>query len=143
MSLCIVVIDRVTIPEVINNHFRVLEHRCCVDAILFPITSCFLLVDSLIGPICRHETHYVIGFFHSVDMKRNPIQLSCPCISHPHFLLGKMTLAVLPTDVFRTVSSFLDQCTRVYMTEFRQPLQVQSHLEMPGILVQLGHIQRT
>ena len=29
------------------------------------------------------------------------------------------------------------------VTEFRQPLQVQSHLEMPGILVQLGHIQRT
>ena len=29
------------------------------------------------------------------------------------------------------------------ITEFRQPLQVQSHLEMPGILVQLGHIQRT
>ena len=29
------------------------------------------------------------------------------------------------------------------VTEFRQPLQVQSHLEMPGILAQLGHIQRT
>ena len=29
------------------------------------------------------------------------------------------------------------------MTEFRQPLQVQRHLEMSGILVQLGHIQRT
>ena len=29
------------------------------------------------------------------------------------------------------------------VTEFRQPLQVQIHLEMPGILVQLGHIQRT
>ena len=29
------------------------------------------------------------------------------------------------------------------LTEFRQPLQVQGHLEMPGILVQLGHIQRT
>ena len=29
------------------------------------------------------------------------------------------------------------------VTEFRQPLQVQSHLEMPGILVQLGHIQCT
>ena len=29
------------------------------------------------------------------------------------------------------------------MTEFRQPIQVQSHLEMLGILVQLGHIQRT
>ena len=31
----------------------------------------------------------------------------------------------------------------VIVTEFRQPLQVQSHLEMPGILVQLGHTQRT
>ena len=31
----------------------------------------------------------------------------------------------------------------VDLTEFRQPLQVQSHLEMSGILVQLGHIQRT
>ena len=29
------------------------------------------------------------------------------------------------------------------MTEFRPPLQVQSHLEMPRFLVQLGHIQRT
>ena len=29
------------------------------------------------------------------------------------------------------------------LTEFRQPIQVQSHLEMPGILVQLGCIQRT
>ena len=30
-----------------------------------------------------------------------------------------------------------------FVTEFRQPLQVQSHLEVPGILVQLGHTQRT
>ena len=30
-----------------------------------------------------------------------------------------------------------------YVTEFRLPLRVQSHLEMPGILVQLGHIQCT
>ena len=32
---------------------------------------------------------------------------------------------------------------QVIVTEFRQPLQVQSHLEIPRILVQLGHIQRT
>ena len=32
---------------------------------------------------------------------------------------------------------------RAKVTEFRQPLQVQSHLEMPRILVQLGHTQRT
>ena len=36
-----------------------------------------------------------------------------------------------------------DQIGRTFLTEFRQPLQEQSHLEMPGILVQLGHIQHT
>ena len=29
------------------------------------------------------------------------------------------------------------------LTEFRQPIQLQSHLEMSGILVQLGRIQHT
>ena len=33
--------------------------------------------------------------------------------------------------------------TTATVTEFRQPLQVQSHLEMLRILVQLGHIQCT
>ena len=33
--------------------------------------------------------------------------------------------------------------TQPGLTEFRQPLQVKIHLEMPRILVQLGHIQRT
>ena len=37
----------------------------------------------------------------------------------------------------------LVQTNHGIVTEFRQPIQVQSHLEMPGILVQLGHIQRT
>ena len=46
---------------------------------------------------------------------------------------------VLP--VIKWTEAFQDFLNR--MTEFRQPLQVQSHLEMPGILVQLGHIQRT
>ena len=35
----------------------------------------------------------------------------------------------------------IDKCLE--LIEFCQPIQVQSHLEMPGILVQLGHIQRT
>ena len=48
--------------------------------------------------------------------------------------LGK---AVVTTT---TMDANLNHCL---VTEFRQPLQVQSHLEMPGILVQLGHTQRT
>ena len=42
-----------------------------------------------------------------------------------------------------TISTNMVVVDAVDMTEFRQPLQVQSHLEMPRILVQLGHIQRT
>ena len=55
----------------------------------------------------------------------------------------------LKTNIYGYISIFprqhLIQVSIIYthMTEFRQPLQVQSHLEMPGILVQLGHIQRT
>ena len=46
-----------------------------------------------------------------------------------------MTAASVQRDVDRRYGRKL--------TEFRQPIQVQSHLEMPGILVQLGCIQRT
>ena len=38
---------------------------------------------------------------------------------------------------------FTETSQETCVTEFRQPLQVQSHLEMPRILVQLGHTQRT
>ena len=41
---------------------------------------------------------------------------------------------------FSMCSDISRGCT---VTEYRQPLQVQSHLEVPRILVQLGHIQRT
>ena len=49
------------------------------------------------------------------------------------------THGILTVVVAGTEYNLLDD----YMTEFRQPIQVQSHLEMPGILVQLGRIQRT
>ena len=48
-----------------------------------------------------------------------------------------MSLLGQPTD------ANLKTYPHVLLTEFRQPIQVKSHLEMPGILVQLGHIQRT
>ena len=44
-----------------------------------------------------------------------------------------------PTDPTMSVH----RCNKEEMKEFHQPIQVQSHLEMPGILVQLGHIQCT
>ena len=49
----------------------------------------------------------------------------------PEFANAKVSTQVGTTSV------------ELVVTEFRRPLQVQSHLEMPGILVQLGHIQRT
>ena len=44
---------------------------------------------------------------------------------------------------FDYLNMILEDMEHPMVTEFRQPLQVQSHLEMPGILVQLGHIQCT
>ena len=57
----------------------------------------------------------------------------------------------LAADPRRYVNKILESYERMFkekprksrQTEFRQPLEVQSHLEMPGILVQLGHIQCT
>ena len=50
----------------------------------------------------------------------------------------------LPGSIAQMVGFLMKQHYKyATVTEFRQPLQVQSHLEMPGILVQLGHIQRT
>ena len=51
--------------------------------------------------------------------------------------------ARLVTDGHLTPEPIENIYSGVVLTEFRQPIQVQSHLEMPGILVQLGHIQRT
>ena len=48
-----------------------------------------------------------------------------------------------PLMADRTPTAIESCRNELLLTEFRQPLQVQSHLEMPGILVQLGHIQRT
>ena len=57
-----------------------------------------------------------------------------------HKVLVRYTTPVLIVD---TVDECLSKMSVVEVTEFRQPLQVQSHLEMPRILVQLGHTQRT
>ena len=44
---------------------------------------------------------------------------------------------------FVTMCQAVEEAISLRLTEFRPPIQVQSHLEMPRILVQLGHIQRT
>ena len=46
-------------------------------------------------------------------------------------------------DIYNIHNTNFNRSPHVKLTEFRQPLQVQSHLEMSAILVQLGHIQRT
>ena len=61
---------------------------------------------------------------------------------------GDSMSVMVPTIILPITLKYRVKCNVVFnthlkMTEFRQPLQVQSHLEMPGILVQLGHIQRT
>ena len=54
--------------------------------------------------------------------------------------------ATLPPCTYMVVEDLcrvIPAVSHAPLTEFLQPLQVQSHLEMPGILVQLGHTQCT
>ena len=52
-------------------------------------------------------------------------------------------LKLFGSEGISAVKVELQQLHNLNVTEVRQPLQVKSHLEMPRILVQLGHIQRT
>ena len=74
------------------------------------------------------ETLHDIGF---KATKADPDVWICPAVK----LDG--------TEYYEYIMCYVDDILSVSLTEFRQPLQMQSHLEMPGILVQLGHIQRT
>ena len=82
-----------------------------------------LLLKQFVGLNCCHLTKVVVHLY--------PINSLVNGRAHEPM--------VTLWDVSKTSHSAFSGC----MTEFRQPLQVQSHLEMPGILVQLGHIQRT
>ena len=81
----------------------------------------------------------MVGYFGRFDIYAQVASMSrfraAPRQGHMDRLKGIYSYAIRTKDYairFRTE-----------MTEFRQPLQVQSNLEMSGILVQLGHIQRT
>ena len=62
-----------------------------------------------------------------------------PC---PTYMTNQHEIRTYQHDVSHEAPDF-EKSRPYFLTEFRQPLQVQIHLEMPGILVQLGHIQCT
>ena len=74
-----------------------------------------------------------------------------PCPNHPISASLQLLSHAAMLKTLRSLGQSIeanDMCDEVFkehnpLTEFRQTLQVQSHLEMPRIHVQLGHIQRT
>ena len=86
-------------------------------------------------------------------MHENPVKSPTICASYIPFVRALYVQPIRTSCVTSDVapvraSSIQPICTScvtsdVALTEFLQPIQVQSHLDMPGILVQLGHIQRT
>ena len=73
VSLCIVIIDRMVILEMVVYHLWILEclgHHCTT---FLPVTSCLLSTMPGICPVCRHQQHDIIQFLHKVDMKWNII----------------------------------------------------------------------
>ena len=63
--------------------------------------------------------------------------------AHTHQVEPNLDIMDTPYPSSHHDCAFASNSAGGKLTEFRQPLQVQSHLEMPGILVQLGHIQCT
>ena len=71
VSLCIVMINRMVILEVVVYHLWILEHLGHHCTTFLPVTSCLLSAIPGVHPICRHTQHDIIWFFHSIDMKWN------------------------------------------------------------------------
>ena len=69
VSLCIVIINRMMILEVVVYHLWILEHLGHHHTTFLPVTSCLLSAIPGICPICRHKQHDIIQFLHRVDMK--------------------------------------------------------------------------
>ena len=94
---------------------------------------------SLIGMLYAHFLH---GHPHPAS---RTLSMSPPgmALLHTHRITSKSTLNLAILFSTSPDAVKLLQQTPSSLTEFRQPLQVQSHLEMPRILVQLGHTQRT
>ena len=73
VSLCIVIIDRMAILEVVVYHLWILEHLGHHHTTFLPVASCLLSAIPGICPICRHKQHDIIWFLYRVDMKWNII----------------------------------------------------------------------
>ena len=89
------------------------------------------------------ENHVDLLSWEEDEVKANPTQQVFSLDDHGRgsYLRTNQTKQIcgLITYMKHVFSEYMSE----EVTEFRQPLQVQSHLEMPGILVQLGHTQRT
>ena len=70
-------------------------------------------------------------------------ELAAKQFNDGEWIPDSLVLPDLHEDYARSKPPPLNVAPITAVTEFRQPLQVQSHLEVPRILVQLGHIQRT
>ena len=77
-----------------------------------------------------------LAYFHSLSMGQTA---HMPNFQEITAIIERRAYHLLPLLPRR----YLAPAPANHLTEFRQTLQVQSHLEMPRILVQLGHIQRT
>ena len=93
--------------------------------------------------------------FLPMTTSRNTLRFTNQFLSFPAEIdqlpltLSRMTLQLLmmtvpwPNYSVDMTLWFVMYMVSKILTEFRHPLQVQSHLEMSRILVQLGHTQRT
>ena len=66
--------------------------------------------------ICGHDNHFIVRFFHGKDIKINDVKFprkACLCV---HLLVSHVKLNYLTIDEFGSVSSFLNQLSRIKPT---------------------------
>ena len=130
MSFPIVVIHSMSEHEVVVDDLWVLEGHRLHRRTFFPITLCLLPVVTVVGPICGHQRHDIIQFFHGVDMKGDIVECPAHESASPTFLFSKWALMVSPLIYLGQYRRFLIKAlaNTAFFLSSMMPLRTQNPL---------------
>ena len=111
VSLCIVIIHRMPILEVVVHHFRIVKRFRPSHAIVLPFMSHFVVAIPHICPVGGYQQHHIIRFLHGEDMKRNILQLATPGVGISNFFVIEVFLDLVTMNILWPVPPLLDEGT--------------------------------
>ena len=111
MLFGIVVINCMTILEVVMNHFWILKPFRHVCRTILPVPSCLFAIQPIVGAIGYHQGHYIVRLVHGIDMKGDVIHPASPRVCISNLFVAEMVLDVISTNESWPVPSLFDECT--------------------------------